>query len=31
MPIKIGKYFIPIDFVIVDMEDDIQTPRVDPS
>jgi hypothetical protein len=26
MPIQIGKYFVPIDFVIVDMEEDTQTP-----
>jgi Aspartyl protease len=26
MPIQIGKYFVPIDFVIIDVEEDVQTP-----
>jgi hypothetical protein len=26
MPIQIDKYFVPIDFIIVDMENDTQTP-----
>ena len=26
LPIQIGKYFVPIDFVIVDMEEDANTP-----
>jgi hypothetical protein len=26
IPIQIGKYFVPIDFVIIDMEEDAQTP-----